>query len=313
MNLRFIETFVCVARLKSFRMAADRLNTSQAAISNRIASLEQEMGVRLFERGVRSVNLTPVGFTALPKAEKLLEVAADFSASVSDPSARIGSITIGVIDPIAYSWLPGFMAALQKEYPNVSVDLVLDNSLNLQKKLVAGEIDLGLFMGPVLSENLINIELFAFQCEWVSSPALDFPKHRLSLEELSRHPILAYSRNSAPDQSIRQALREAEISDARLFNISSYASTIRLALDGMGAGPLPIEIIAPQVAAGQLVVIDTELPRLELPCHAVFPAELAFRLPGLVAQTARAVASAFFQRGAAADSDSQKRSPSNMI
>ena len=50
MNLRFVETFVWVARLGSFRAAADRLNATQAAVSNRIASLEAEMGCELFER-----------------------------------------------------------------------------------------------------------------------------------------------------------------------------------------------------------------------------------------------------------------------
>lgn len=294
MNLRFIETFVCVARLKSFRMAAERLNTSQAGISNRIASLEEELGVRLFERDIRSVNLTPAGFAALPKAEKLLEVASEFSASVSNPAARNGSINIGVIDPIAYSWLPRFMATLKSEYPNVAVDLDIDNSLNLQKKLLAGEIELGMFMGPVLRENLINIELFAFECVWVCSPSVGFPMRRLSLEELSRHPLLAYSRNSAPDQAIRQALREAGVSDARIFNATSFASVIRLALDGMGVGPLPRHIVEPQLASGELVELDADLPVVELPCHAVFPVELSFRLPGMLAQVARAAAGAYF-------------------
>ena len=71
MNLRFVETFLWVARLGSFSAAAERLHTTQAAISNRIATLERDLGIRLFERDVRCVRLTSLGQLAVPKAEEL--------------------------------------------------------------------------------------------------------------------------------------------------------------------------------------------------------------------------------------------------
>ena len=64
MNLRFIETFVLLAELRNFRMTAERLHTTQAAVSS-IASLEQEFGVRLFDRNQREVMLTSDGAKAL--------------------------------------------------------------------------------------------------------------------------------------------------------------------------------------------------------------------------------------------------------
>ncbi|MGE8458508.1 MAG: LysR family transcriptional regulator, partial [Pseudomonas alloputida] len=60
MNTRFIEAFLQIARLKSFRAAAEHLHLTQAAISNRIASLEEEIGARLFERETRELKLTAV-------------------------------------------------------------------------------------------------------------------------------------------------------------------------------------------------------------------------------------------------------------
>jgi len=70
MNLRFIEAFVWVARLRSFRAASEKLHTTQTAISSRIASLESDFGVRLFERDKRTVTLTHSGEELLNYAEE---------------------------------------------------------------------------------------------------------------------------------------------------------------------------------------------------------------------------------------------------
>ena len=73
MNLKFLETFVWVARLKSFRLTADKLFTTQASISSRIAVLEGELGVKLFLRDSRGVKLTPEGLKVLDYAERMLD------------------------------------------------------------------------------------------------------------------------------------------------------------------------------------------------------------------------------------------------
>ncbi|HEM8498452.1 TPA: LysR family transcriptional regulator, partial [Burkholderia multivorans] len=65
MNTRFLETFVWLATLKSFRLTADKLHATQGAVSSRIASLEQDLGVRLFDRGSKEVTLTRDGSKAL--------------------------------------------------------------------------------------------------------------------------------------------------------------------------------------------------------------------------------------------------------
>ena len=61
MNLRFLETFVWLAKLRNFRVTAEKLHTTQAAVSSRIATLEQDFGARLFDRGSREVTLTQDG------------------------------------------------------------------------------------------------------------------------------------------------------------------------------------------------------------------------------------------------------------
>ena len=81
MNLKFLETFVWVARLKSFRLTAEKLFSTQASISSRIAVLEDELGVKLFVRDSRGVTLTPEGDKVLAYAERMMDTR-DGSASV---------------------------------------------------------------------------------------------------------------------------------------------------------------------------------------------------------------------------------------
>ena len=78
MNLRFIEAFVWVARLRSFTAAAEKLYTTQAAISARIATLEDEFGVKLFERDKRTVALTHF-VKASEYDEQLLGISVEWS------------------------------------------------------------------------------------------------------------------------------------------------------------------------------------------------------------------------------------------
>ncbi|RYF34017.1 MAG: LysR family transcriptional regulator, partial [Comamonadaceae bacterium] len=74
MNVRFLEAFVWVARLGSFKGAAEKLHTTQAGISSRISTLEEQFGVRLFEREHRVVTLTYQGSQLLPYAERMVEL-----------------------------------------------------------------------------------------------------------------------------------------------------------------------------------------------------------------------------------------------
>lgn len=92
MNLKFLETFVWVARLKSFRLTAEKLFSTQASISSRIAVLEDELGVKLFVRDSRGVTLTPEGDKVLAYAERMMDTMHALSSrSTPAPAPRDGS------------------------------------------------------------------------------------------------------------------------------------------------------------------------------------------------------------------------------
>lgn len=103
MNLRFIEAFVWVARLRSFKAAAEKLHTTQTAISARIATLENQFGVKLFERDKRTVVLTYSGEELLKYAEQLLGISARMMEAVADRSSYGGTVSIGAIETVVHT------------------------------------------------------------------------------------------------------------------------------------------------------------------------------------------------------------------
>lgn len=117
MNLRFIETFLWVARLGSFRAAAERLNTTQAAVSNRIATLEAALGQDLFERMPGGVRLSPIGQRAIAPAEDLMRSAMEFRISVGRPEQLRSTVRIGTIDSIVQAWLPASSSGCASSIP----------------------------------------------------------------------------------------------------------------------------------------------------------------------------------------------------
>ncbi|NNE52797.1 MAG: LysR family transcriptional regulator, partial [Sulfitobacter sp.] len=154
-----IRTFLWVARLGGFRRAAERLHLSQPAVSTRVANLEEELRVRLFERGPGELVLTKHGTLLLSYAEQMLFVEEEIKARVANPAEAEGLFRVGASETIAQAWLPDFLKAFAAEYPRVNVDLTVDISLNLRAALLERRLDLAFLMGPVSEFTVENIAL----------------------------------------------------------------------------------------------------------------------------------------------------------
>ena len=149
-ELRNIETFFWVATLGSFRAASDKLNTTQPAVSQRIASLEADLGVRLFERDSRGVKLTAKGHELLSHAERMLQVRRDMFEAAREQNVMTGTVRIGVAETIVQTWLPTLIELVHASYPALVLEIEVDTTHVLRSHLMSRQIDLAFLMGPVL-------------------------------------------------------------------------------------------------------------------------------------------------------------------
>lgn len=271
MNFKRLETFIWVATLGSFRKAAERLYTTQPAISTRIAALEEELGVQLFERESGKTLLTSKGQELLPFAEKIVFMSEQLRKRADRVALLSGILRLGVSETIVHSWLPQFFRDLHKAVPNLDVEITVDVTSNLRTGLMDRSLDLAFLMGPVSEPKIENRALCSFPLLWVASPNLNLPDRRLELEELAAWPIVTYARNTKPFAEISQKFSQLDELPARFYSSSSLAACRRLTIDGIGVSTLPLSVIADELRSGQLVQLDTAWTPSQLEFTASYP------------------------------------------
>ncbi len=275
LDFRSIETFLWVVKLGSFRGAAQRLNTTQPAISQRIAQLEREMGVKLLNRDHRVASPTPSGRQMMVYAEKLIGLRSEMMAEVGDRSAMRGVLRLGVAETIVHTWLPRLIKSVNTTYPNLSLEIEVDITPNLSARLLAQEIELAFVLGPLLRLQRAQSRAVRLSDRLLASPALGLGNGPLGLHDLARFPIITFPRKTQPYETVRSLFNRPDLPPIRLHASASLATVIHMAIEGLGIAVIPTAIVENELADGRLQLLEY---RSEDPAADVF-GELA-RLPG---------------------------------
>ena len=283
MNLKFLETFVWVARLKSFRLTAEKLFTTQASISSRIAVLESELGVKLFLRDSRGVSLTPEGVKVLDYAEQMMVTMQGLKQSLETTSSKVGRIRIGAMDTVIHTWLSPLVAELMDHFPLVEIELVADTALNLSDQLQKGFLDLILQTDLLRLETVRSLELCSHPMAWIVASQSIYHRDYASLAELAQERIITYSKNSHPHQDVLRLMQANGVAAPRMNCVNSVSAITRLLRDGFGIGALPPVLVMEELARGELVMLPMEqrLPNLQVVVSWRVGVELVEEMVGL--------------------------------
>jgi DNA-binding transcriptional LysR family regulator len=258
-DFKAIETFLWVVTLGSFRGAAQKLNTTQPAISQRIAQLEGDMGVQLLKRDRRAATPTPAGRRLMLYAEKLIGLRSEMMASVSDRSDMRGVLRLGVAETIVHTWLPQLIKNVNQTYPNLSLEIEVDITSNLRARLLAQEIELAFLMGPLSISNIRNRVLGDYPVGFVASPSLGFGSDPLSTHDLAKFPIITFPRRTQPYEVIRSLFNRPDLPAMRLHASASLATVIHMTLEGLGVAVIPMAIVEDEIADGRLQLLSTDI------------------------------------------------------
>ena len=194
-DLRQLRYFVAIAETLNFRQAAERLHLAQPALSSSIRQLETELGVQLFERTTRSVNLTPTGELFLERARRTLETAEEAFAIGRDTTAGIaGQLRVGA-SPIAR---PHLVSALHEAWmearPGIAVHVTEGATRPLLNLVGSGELDLAIAWCPVPEPGLLFERLRDEPV--LAHVAIDHPlaeEKTVTLERLAEERVLVGS------------------------------------------------------------------------------------------------------------------------
>ena len=201
-ELRLWRQFVVLAEELHFGRAAVRLNMTQPPLTQAIAHLEELLGVKLFDRNTRRVQMTPAGLALVPDARDLLARTQALPAHArSAAGGEVGRLRLGFVSTVGFLLLPQWVRVFRELYPEISLELI-EATGDVQLQLLArGEIDAGFmlhspgFEPPSLSRKLINTEpLILALPEQHPLAALAKPK----LSKVMVEPLVIFPRRIVP-------------------------------------------------------------------------------------------------------------------
>jgi len=249
MDTTALESFVAVADESSFSRAAERLFVTQPAISKRIAGLEEDLGVALFDRLGRRLTLTEAGSTLLVSARRILSdlnTSREAVRSLGDHVA--GRLQLATSHHVGIHRLPPVLKAYTQRYPDVELDLLFLDSELATDRVLSGEIELAIVTLPEAEhQSLTNNLIWQDPLAIVTAPdhPLVSPRRtrKLPVSVLEEHPAVLPSRNTITRRILFDSLSPHQI-NIRTALETNYLETIKMLVSvGLGWGVLPASML----------------------------------------------------------------------
>lgn len=234
MNLRDLKYILALAETRHFGRAAARCFVSQPTLSGQIRKLEDGLGVTIFERTNRTVEVTPIGATIIGHARLLMEQAdaiEQVARAHQDPLA--GPLRIGAIPTLSPYLVPLLLRPLRERYPQLQLVLVEELTDALLRRLAAHELDGALLATPTTEPELTALPLFD-EPFWLAHP----PEHplstkpRITAEDLERIELLLLSEGHCLSQQVMTVCHLAdrpqtgELADLRAASLETLLQLV---------------------------------------------------------------------------------------
>jgi LysR family hydrogen peroxide-inducible transcriptional activator len=244
MNLRDLTYIIAVAETRHFGKAAERCFVSQPTLSGQIKKLEQQLGVAIFERTQRAVEITPVGEAILEHARQIMEqveVIELLAQAQQDPLA--GPLRIGAIPTLSPYLMPLILLPLKQQHPQMKLVLSEELTDTLLARLRNHEIDAALLATPVEEADLVALPLFD-EPFWLAYPHQHpfYAKEKITRRDLDSVNLLLLAEGHCLAQQAMDVchLKEREIhGDMADLRASSLETLIQLVGAGFGCTLIP--------------------------------------------------------------------------
>ena len=171
MQTRHLKTLVQISRVESFATAANQLNMTLSTVSMQMKTLEQELGVELFDRNYRPPKLTPIGRDVAQKATAMLKSEADLLQSCNLDSELSGTYHIGFVATASVRLLPSFLKRARENAPSARFEVETALSEVLERKVMAGQLDAAILTASNLAEPGLNYRVLRKEPLVFAAPA----------------------------------------------------------------------------------------------------------------------------------------------
>jgi DNA-binding transcriptional LysR family regulator len=276
LNFR-LKVFRAVARHLSFRKAAEELYLSQPAVSLQIKTLEEEVGLRLFDRSGSHISLTPAGDTLLGYVERLEALAAEAEGSLAAFRGQVqGRLAIGASLTIAQYVLPRLLGPFLQQNPHLEVAVTTHNTEVVIEDVVERRIAVGLIEGPARRRDVTLEPVLEDELVVIAPPAHEWAEQReIEVEQLRSAPLLLREQGSGTRLVAEIALRKLGIRPRDLHVILEFDMTeaIKSGVEaGLGIGIVSRWTIRKELELGTLRTVAVRGLRMQRNFSAVYRA-----------------------------------------
>jgi DNA-binding transcriptional LysR family regulator len=257
MDLRQLTTFRELARTLHFHQAAERLGYVQSTVSAQIQGLEEDLGVRLFDRLGKQITLTSAGERLLPYTEHLLKVAEEARAAVSGQEQVVGTLTIGATETLCTYRLPAVLHQFRLIYPQVQLLFSPSPFSALRRLVTDGQVDLAFLMEEPIASSVFQAEVLRPECIHLLI-STDHPLARLPTIfplDLEGETLLVTEAGCSYRIQFQHQLSKAGVQPTAILEFESIEAIKQCALLGMGVAVLPAITVASEIAQQKLVIL----------------------------------------------------------
>ena len=260
MDLRHLRGFVAIADAGSFGRAGARLNVSQPALSRQVRALEGELGVQLFDRIGRRIQLTPEGDDLLRQARRLLTDVESFGERARAlKGGQAGVLRVGATPQLLETLLANFLPRYRRAHPGVEVHLVEDGGVRVATRLERGEVQVAVTASADARfrwRPLMPLYVLAVMPE----------SHRLArgatleIEDLGDEPLLVTRRDFASREWFDLACQLAHVHPRVLLESGAPSTLVALAQASHGIAIVPSSVRIPQGRLRALPLVQRGAP-----------------------------------------------------
>ena len=272
MYIRQLESFIVAARLLNFGEAARNLNYSQSTISEQIHSLEEYLGVQLFERMGRKVFLTENGKKLVPFAEQMVRDAKELKNMFHSNEVLSGSIMVGAAETLCAFWLPPLLKEYRILHPKVQIHIKVGNCIDFPQWLQQNVIDVAFGLNDESGQRQLRQKtLFRGDTVFIASP-----EHKLSvlpiiaLHHFNGETLLLPEGYCGYPMDLKCLLEKAQIKANTILEFGSLESIKQCVKNDLGISLLPEIAVAEDLKRGELVRLNWNGPDIPIQAQMLF-------------------------------------------
>lgn len=255
MELRQLATFRVIAQTLSFSRTAGILNYAQSTVSTQIQSLEEELGVLLFDRLGKRVALTEAGQQLLTYSDKILTLVDEAQAVVSESDTLTGLLTVSAPETLCAYRLPTVLGQFQQRFPQVQLTFLLDPETDFHRPVLEGTVDVAFFMeAPFQVPNLIVETLVPEPLLLVAAPSHPLTEAtRITFADLQDKPMIQTEAMCSYRRMFEQAALKEGVHLIAQMEFRSLEAIKQCVIAGLGVTFLPEIAVRKEIAQGQLL------------------------------------------------------------